>query len=245
MQHQLGFNQPADYHGLFRHYGGYYRRFLDLIAQAGAIDPSVLLDLACGVGDFTELLALRFPRARIHGLDVSPTYIDYAIAHHTSGRTSYWAGPAQTLPGLAWAGEIDTIFIKGSYHLFEDAVPLRRFQHPAFRSLKSVIVIEKTARSLETYPVPPSAAQKRGAYVSPELIQRRTSTPSGIAVSSVSYGEVIEIPVEDYLQAVGSRQFSYLDVVSDEELAAWLAEMVDQAPLRLFEENVANIYQLK
>ena len=44
----------------------------DLLARVGAVDPALCVDLGCGPGNSTELLARRFPHARILGLDASP-----------------------------------------------------------------------------------------------------------------------------------------------------------------------------
>lgn len=245
MDRQLGFNYPAQYHGLFRHFGPYYERYLDIIVHAGDIKPAVVLDLACGLGNFTSILARRFAQSRIHGLDISPAYIEFAQTHHSDPRISYSTSPAQSLAGLSWIGEVDTIFIKGSYHLFESTLPLEAFLQPAFRNLRSIVVIEKTARSLETYPVPKAATALRRGYVSLDLSSHRARAPEAYAIKSVSYGEVIVVPRDDYSSAVLSRQFSYLAAVPDAELQAWAATMPEVLPIRLFEENVANIYQLK
>jgi len=244
MANEHGFNEPGRYHGLFRHFSGYYERFLDLIIDAGDIDPGFVLDLACGVGDFTSVLARRFPRARVTGMDVSPAFITFARTNSPDRDIAYHVSPAQSLPGLSWAGEIDTIFIKGAYHLFEQLMPIETFAHPAFRALRWVIVVEKTERSLASYPVPEDAARKRQRYVSADLGARRLRVPPGVTLRSLSYGESIVVPGEDYLDAVRHRQFSYLDETPDAALAAWLAAQPPGESIALFEENVSNIYQL-
>jgi trans-aconitate 2-methyltransferase len=56
------------------------RPFLDLIGRVGAEAPSYVADLGCGPGNLTALLARRWPRARVIGVDSSPEMIRAASA---------------------------------------------------------------------------------------------------------------------------------------------------------------------
>jgi len=51
------------------------RPFHDLVAQIGAQDPAVVVDLGCGPGNLTVELAVRWPRATVRGFDASPEMI--------------------------------------------------------------------------------------------------------------------------------------------------------------------------
>jgi trans-aconitate 2-methyltransferase len=63
-----------------------YRRFEDertrpaaeLLARVGLESPSRIVDLGCGPGNSTELLARRFAQAEVLGLDNSPAMIEAA-----------------------------------------------------------------------------------------------------------------------------------------------------------------------
>ena len=61
------------------------RPFLDLVAQVPATDPRTVVDLGCGTGNLTALLARRWPRASVHGVDASPEMV--AAADRESGVT--------------------------------------------------------------------------------------------------------------------------------------------------------------
>ncbi len=54
------------------------RPFVDLISRIGADSPASVVDLGCGPGTLTTLLAQRWPVARITGLDSSPEMIERA-----------------------------------------------------------------------------------------------------------------------------------------------------------------------
>ena len=55
------------------------RPFVDLLARVGADEPGAVVDLGCGPGNLTALLARRWPGARVRGLDSSEAMV--ARAH--------------------------------------------------------------------------------------------------------------------------------------------------------------------
>ena len=56
------------------------RPFLDLVARVGAEAPATVVDLGCGPGGLTALLAQRWPDATVIGVDSSPDMIARASA---------------------------------------------------------------------------------------------------------------------------------------------------------------------
>ncbi|WP_171163272.1 trans-aconitate 2-methyltransferase [Streptomyces sp. I05A-00742] len=84
-----------------RHSGHRTRPFLDLLARIPALPgpgPARIVDLGCGAGNVTALLADRWPDADITGLDNSPEMLREAAAHAGEnaggGRTSFAAADA-------------------------------------------------------------------------------------------------------------------------------------------------------
>jgi trans-aconitate 2-methyltransferase len=62
------------------------RPFFDLLAQVGAESPRYVADLGCGPGNLTAVLAQRWPRARVVGVDSSPEMIAAATSTELAPR---------------------------------------------------------------------------------------------------------------------------------------------------------------
>lgn len=74
------------------------RPFLDLTARVGAADPRLVVDLGCGPANLTSLLAHRWPRADVVGVDSSPDMVAAARASSSGVRVELgdlrtWAPP--------------------------------------------------------------------------------------------------------------------------------------------------------
>src|SRR4051794_4610919 len=74
------------------------RPFHDLLARVGAEQPRRVVDVGCGSGELTALLAQRWPDAAVEGFDSSPEMIGAA---DPSGGVSFrvedatlWSMPA-------------------------------------------------------------------------------------------------------------------------------------------------------
>ncbi|HEV2537897.1 MAG TPA: trans-aconitate 2-methyltransferase [Streptosporangiaceae bacterium] len=80
---------------LYLRFGGERARpFFDLLARVGAELPGYVVDMGCGPGNLTALLAERWPAATVCGVDSSPEMIEAARA----------LGPVATnhAPGLSF-----------------------------------------------------------------------------------------------------------------------------------------------
>lgn len=65
------------------------RPFADLLARIPCVDPRSVVDLGCGTGALTALLARRWRSARVVGLDSSPEMLARAAGHAEPGRVEF------------------------------------------------------------------------------------------------------------------------------------------------------------
>ncbi len=83
------------------------RPFLDLVTRIGADSPRTVVDLGCGAGNLTVLLARRWPGARVVGVDSSAEMVRAAQAEadveFTVGDIRDWAASA------ASTGKVDVL----------------------------------------------------------------------------------------------------------------------------------------
>jgi ubiquinone/menaquinone biosynthesis C-methylase UbiE len=96
------------------------RLWQDLLSahiDRGAI--SLVIDLGCGTGRFSELLAARFG-ARVIGIDPSRKMVDHARRKPATGNVVYQRGSAEALP-LPDACA-DLVFMSMVFHHFADPV---------------------------------------------------------------------------------------------------------------------------
>ena len=64
---------------LYLRFGGERSRpFFDLLARVGTELPGYVVDMGCGPGNLTALLAERWPAATVRGVDSSPEMIEAA-----------------------------------------------------------------------------------------------------------------------------------------------------------------------
>nr|WP_218849596.1 methyltransferase domain-containing protein [Nocardioides perillae] len=76
------------------------RPFVDLLARVGAAAPGRVVDLGCGPGGLTRLLAQRWPRAEVRGVDRSAEMVARAradvpeVGFEVADLRDWLAGPA-------------------------------------------------------------------------------------------------------------------------------------------------------
>jgi trans-aconitate 2-methyltransferase len=98
---------------------------IELLARIANIDARRIVDLGCGTGDLTALVARRWPESHIVGIDAAPEMIERARASYPGGT---WAvGDITT-----WMPDapVDVIFSNAALHWLDD--------HPVlFRRLRN------------------------------------------------------------------------------------------------------------
>jgi trans-aconitate 2-methyltransferase len=81
------------------------RPFLDLVARVGATAPATVVDLGCGPGNMTTLLAERWPGATVTGVDDSAEMLAQAEARGLATRLADVRDWVEETP----AGSVDVL----------------------------------------------------------------------------------------------------------------------------------------
>ena len=80
---------------LYLRFGGERARpFFDLLARVGAEQPGYVVDMGCGPGNLTAVLAERWPSAAVCGVDSSPQMIEARAALVPEHARRWQASPA-------------------------------------------------------------------------------------------------------------------------------------------------------
>jgi trans-aconitate 2-methyltransferase len=83
------------------------RPFVELLARVAPEDPGTVVDLGCGPGNLTRLLAERWPDAEIIGVDSSPEMI--AAAQESGGTVRFEVGDLREWVGAAELRSVDVL----------------------------------------------------------------------------------------------------------------------------------------
>lgn len=85
------------------------RPFVDLLARVGADAPRVVVDLGCGPGNLTSLLADRWPAAAITGVDSSADMVQAASDSSAAGRVVFHRADLRDWLAAAPDGGVDVL----------------------------------------------------------------------------------------------------------------------------------------
>lgn len=69
-----------------------------LVAALPDLDAPFCVDLACGTGDLTRLLATRYSCGRVTGIDLTPSMLELARQHTSMANVEYAEGSMDILP---------------------------------------------------------------------------------------------------------------------------------------------------
>jgi trans-aconitate 2-methyltransferase len=95
------------------------RPAVELLARVPTKAPERVIDLGCGPGNSTALLARRWPKAKIEGLDSSEPMLDQA---RRSGIAAQWI--SGDIPSWAPAKRYDVIFSNSAIHWIPEQASL-------------------------------------------------------------------------------------------------------------------------
>lgn len=95
------------------------RPFVDLLARvAPTVAPATVVDLGCGPGNLTALLAARWPGAEVTGLDSSPEMVE-AARGRGDGAVTYAVADLRT-----WRGNADVVVSNATLQWLPDHLDL-------------------------------------------------------------------------------------------------------------------------
>jgi len=107
------------------------RLWQDLLsAYIDRAEMSLVIDLGCGTGRFSEILAAHFG-VQVIGIDPSLKMLDQARRKPTIGNLLYWQGSAEALP--LRDGCADLVFMSMVYHHLTDPTAVARECHRVLR----------------------------------------------------------------------------------------------------------------
>lgn len=111
------------------------------------LDPSavsLVVDVGCGTGRFSEVLAAHF-EARVVAIDPSQRMLDQARPKLTSGRVALLRGSAAALPLLD--GSADLVFMSMVYHHLAEPILATKESHRVLHKFGHVCVRNTTRES--------------------------------------------------------------------------------------------------
>ncbi|HEY2271808.1 MAG TPA: trans-aconitate 2-methyltransferase [Jatrophihabitantaceae bacterium] len=208
------------------------RPFLDLIARIEAVLPRSVVDLGCGTGELTALLAARWPDATVEGIDSSPEMIEAAQrraspVRFSLGDVTSWAGDADVIvsnAALQWVPSHRELLSRWAGSLPAEGwlafqVP-GNFDEPAHALMRSLASSPRWASQLA------GVLRHHDAVGSPESYATLL-LEAGLRVDvwETTYLHVLSgpDPVLQWLRGTGLRPV--LAALSDEDGAAFSAEL--------------------
>jgi len=213
------------------------RPALDLLARIPAAEPGAVFDLGCGAGNVTKLLAERWPKARVTGLDSSMAMLEKARAAaapriaFVHAELARWTAPVPASvvysnAALHWLESHETLFPRLMGQLAPGgalAVQMPR-NH---RAPSHTLMVE----AAEAGPWRAKLAPVRGirAVHDPDAYYRMLAPlASRIDIWECEYLQVLEgeNPVVEWTKGTGLRP--YLDALDDAAKKGFLAAYAER-----------------
>jgi trans-aconitate 2-methyltransferase len=206
------------------------RPAVELLARVPLKSPAHVIDLGCGPGNSTALLARRWPKAKLEGLDASEPMLDQA---RRSGIQAVWH--SGDIPSWSPQHRYDVIFANASLHWIadQDALLARlmghledggvlafqvpaNFNEPSHKLMRDVAAQGPWAQKL--HGVRNMVLGSARAYY--EMLEQRASH---LDIWRTEYLQVLdgEDPVLRWVSGTGLRPF--VNALEGEERAAFVA----------------------
>jgi len=202
-----------------RFWAGYLRREID------GHNVRAIIDLGCGVGRFSPLLQEVFG-ARVYGIDPSQRMLATAITTPEARLITWLRASAEALPIAE--GRVDLVFLYLVYHHLRDPLTGLRECARVLSSSGHLLVINATVEildSLRWLPFFPSARQIDSARLPSRTTLCAVAQAAGLTLirqRTVSYPAAPNLST--YAEHVGTRTFSTLHLVSDDEFSRGATE---------------------
>ena len=223
-------------HGTYLQFGTERgRAFLDLLARVPAEDPTRVVDLGCGPGTLTRLLAQRWPGAAVEGVDSSPEMVERARADGEPDRLRFRVADLRD-----WAPEapVDVLlsnatlqWVPGHLGLLERLVSALRpggwlaFQVPGNFGERSHTAIAELRESprwqqrLHGGDIEQPASEEPSVY-----LERLVSLGCAADVWETTYLQVLQGPDAVVRWITGTGLRPVLGALDDDERAEFVAE---------------------
>jgi len=236
---------PDEYRNFYSAFDNYNVKLIGVTKPGLDFEPSNILDLACGIGLSSLALRANFANAHIIGVDIAPDMIELAKNSVPDANIEFRCAETETMLRDIPKGTMDMVFVKSAYHHFEDQMTLSHIKEVL--SKNGVIAIaERTSRSARSYPLPDIANRYWADYFAQPREERRFVANESLQLAVCSYGEYVNIPIEDYFQALKNRQIFGTWALKQEVIDQWLAEQSAKKieVVTVFEEFWMYLYKL-
>jgi trans-aconitate 2-methyltransferase len=212
------------------------RPFIDLLARVGAELPSYVVDMGCGPGNLTVLLAQRWPSAAVCGVDSSPQMIEAArkLALRDAPGLSFMVDDVrhwepQSLPDvivsnavLQWVPGHRELLVRWADWLADDG--WLAFQVPGNFDQPSHAILRELAASARWRPLLRDAEQNRQTADPAAYAELLAKVGCEVDAWETTYVHILEgnDPVLEWYKGTGLRPV--LAVLDADQAADFLAE---------------------